>query len=730
MRRRRRATSKLIGALAFVVALMAVFAATAAAAGQTRAQVETLGSSASLAGAAGLAVAPSDGNLYVGGSDNASVWHVFKFDPTTGNLDPSFGSGGQLDGTPAGAFVYPHGLATDPASGDLYVADLNNYVVYKFDEDGNLDTSFGDVPSTDGSLHGTGTIATYFNPAGVAVDPANGDLYVADANNSVIAIFSSAGVYKSQFDTAARNLFSPNGVAVDSTGNVYVAGSGQVQKFDSTGVPVPVDGVSGHTNVLDSLGGNAVTVDPANDDVYVDEGSRIAQFDDSGVPIASFRSPSLTSSQGFAVPSGGAKAYASEDSGPVHVFGPLIPSNALTINALGPGAGTGTITCDAGAGPEACQAEYATGTTITIEASTSDPLAAFEGWGGACTGTGSCVISNIAADTTVSATFSHVQHTVSVAVTGSGTGTVSVDHGPISSCTSGTCSDLYNEGDTIVLTATRNGHSAFMGWSGDCTGLSPKCELTVSADASVAAEFTALSQEAVTYTSETPLNLHGVPHSSDYPTAVTVDQSTGEIYVGKYCCQPQAIVKLDPDGTLLGEWATPPSLPNGIGVDSNAHLVYQAVWKGSTTIEVVDDSGNPLSASGFPFHFETPLTAGLHIYPPAIGPDGSIYLADRAGVVTKFNNSDGTVEQQLTCGDCPGQGAFTTPVGVALDANGAIFVADQGDKAASPSPIPARVYKFHPDGTFDSIAAEFPSTATGTLKITSVPSWVIFRHIS
>ena len=91
--------------------------------------------------------------------------------------------------------------------------------------------------STEGYKNGTGTEAQFDEPFGVAVD-SSGNLYVADSNNHLIRKITPRGVvstfagsgssgiigggYKDATGTEAQFNY-PRGVAVDSSGNLYVA---------------------------------------------------------------------------------------------------------------------------------------------------------------------------------------------------------------------------------------------------------------------------------------------------------------------------------------------------------------------------------------------------------------------------------------------------------------------------------------------------------------------------
>ena len=117
-------------------------------------------------------------------------------------------------------------------SSDLYVADQYNHLIRKITSSGIVSTLAG-TAGTSGAANGTGTNATFNNPASVAVDSA-GNVYVADYSNHLIRKITSSGTVSTLAGTAGTSgsangtgtsatFNQPSGVAVDSAGNVYVA---------------------------------------------------------------------------------------------------------------------------------------------------------------------------------------------------------------------------------------------------------------------------------------------------------------------------------------------------------------------------------------------------------------------------------------------------------------------------------------------------------------------------
>ncbi|MBK9030190.1 MAG: InlB B-repeat-containing protein [Myxococcales bacterium] len=162
----------------------------------------------------------------------------------------------------------------------------------------------------------------------------------------------------------------------------------------------------------------------------------------------------------------------------------------LTLAPLGTGAAYASIT-SAPAGINCgtdCAELYDHGTTVTLTAS-GGAGATFDGWPATsgCSGTGTCVVT-IAAATTISPRFTLRQYTVTAAVAGAGTGTVTSSPSGIS-CP-GTCARPTDYASTITLTATPSaGGHTFNGWSGaGCTGTGP-CVITVTGAVTATATF-------------------------------------------------------------------------------------------------------------------------------------------------------------------------------------------------------------------------------------------------
>ena len=135
-----------------------------------------------------------------------------------------------LDSLPS--FNNPTGVAVDSA-GNIYVADYGNNLIRKISPKGVVSTFAGSGYT--GSVNATGVLASFNKPADVAVD-ASGNLYVADSGNNLIRKISSSAVTTTLAggDTLVMangtgvnaSFDDPLGIAADASGNVYVADAG------------------------------------------------------------------------------------------------------------------------------------------------------------------------------------------------------------------------------------------------------------------------------------------------------------------------------------------------------------------------------------------------------------------------------------------------------------------------------------------------------------------------
>jgi uncharacterized protein YhjY with autotransporter beta-barrel domain len=167
------------------------------------------------------------------------------------------------------------------------------------------------------------------------------------------------------------------------------------------------------------------------------------------------------------------------------------PEQDATLTVATNGSGSGSVQSrDQGiVCPEDCSETYPLNTVVTLSA-TADANSLFSGWqGGGCSGTGSCTVT-LSQSLTVTATFdvpATPQADLNVTIDGSGSGTVQSDDESIN-CPDG-CSQSYDVGTVVTLTATALGDSIFAGWEGGgCSGTG-SCAVTMAGNRNVSALF-------------------------------------------------------------------------------------------------------------------------------------------------------------------------------------------------------------------------------------------------
>jgi preprotein translocase subunit YajC len=146
------------------------------------------------------------------------------------------------------------------------------------------------------------------------------------------------------------------------------------------------------------------------------------------------------------------------------------------------------------------------------------------------------------ANKTVAATFNQQQYTLMVTKAGTGSGTVTSSPAGIN-CGSD-CSEAYNEGANVILTATASASSTFTGWSGACSGTG-QCSVTMDADKTVIATF---NQQQYTLTVTKAGTGSGTVTSS--PTGINCGSDCSETYTKVQ--KVKLTAKADTDSTFNG----------------------------------------------------------------------------------------------------------------------------------------------------------------------------------
>ncbi|MBY0371623.1 hypothetical protein K2X33_13125 [bacterium] len=191
----------------------------------------------------------SSGNLYVG--ESSYIRKVTAAKDVT-HLYYSLGA--------------PKGIARD-SSGNIFYTDNSQHTVMKVTASGEVSLVAGDT-GTSGSSLGTGAAANFNSPSGLAID-SSGNLFVADMGNNQIRKVTPAGVVTIAAGTtggyldgvvASAKLNQPSDLVFDASGNMYVSDQGNslIRKITPGGVVSTFVGSFGAQGWIDGTGTDAV----------------------------------------------------------------------------------------------------------------------------------------------------------------------------------------------------------------------------------------------------------------------------------------------------------------------------------------------------------------------------------------------------------------------------------------------------------------------------------------
>ena len=153
--------------------------------------IDGIGAAARFAGAFGIAIDQS-GNAFVADTSNHTIRRVVLATGAVSTIAGAPGVSGSADGSGAVArFNGPWGLAIDSSGGfsTLYIADSGNNVIRRLDVSQNRVTTMAGTAGPPGSTDATGAAARFNGPRAVAYDSTTTSVYVADSvNNTIRAI--------------------------------------------------------------------------------------------------------------------------------------------------------------------------------------------------------------------------------------------------------------------------------------------------------------------------------------------------------------------------------------------------------------------------------------------------------------------------------------------------------------------------------------------------------------
>ncbi len=208
------------------------------------------------------------GNLYIAETTDNRICKVDK----SGTITTVAGNGAEGysgDGGPAtsASLNYPLGVAVD-TSGNLYITDTGNNCVRKVDSYGIITTVAGYWAKGYSGDHGPAIRAMLNYPTSVAVDT-SGNLYIADMNNYRVRKVDTSGTITTVAGNGIPNysgdggqavnaeLCYPYGVAVDTFGNLYIIDTDAIRKVTA---PIPSSSATGQTAIIFTVGQKSYTV--------------------------------------------------------------------------------------------------------------------------------------------------------------------------------------------------------------------------------------------------------------------------------------------------------------------------------------------------------------------------------------------------------------------------------------------------------------------------------------
>jgi sugar lactone lactonase YvrE len=213
----------------------------------------TISTLATVPEAGGVAV-DSAGNVFV-----SSSGRVYELD-ASGAMQLIAGCACYGDGVPVTwvTAVSPIGVARD-TSGNVYFSDQGNHTVRRVAPDGTFTLAAGTGDPGFSGDGGPARQARLSSPSGLALDSA-GNLYIADRGNSrireviadgtiqTVAGSAVAGFYGDGGPATAAQIALPDGVAVDSQGNIYIADTAnhRIRKVTTEGIIQTIAGSSNY----------------------------------------------------------------------------------------------------------------------------------------------------------------------------------------------------------------------------------------------------------------------------------------------------------------------------------------------------------------------------------------------------------------------------------------------------------------------------------------------------
>lgn len=221
--------------------------------------------------------ADGTGNLFVADYTNSTIRKISVSTGVVTTLAGTAGIAGSSDGVGvAASFSYPNGVAVDSA-GNVFVTDTGNNTIRRISVNTGEVSTLAGLAGSAGSSDGTGPTARFYAPIGVAVD-STGNLYVADSGNNTIrkvvvtsgvvtTLAGTAGALGNSDGTGAAARFNrPWGLTMDASGNLIISDRSnhtiRSLVLTTAAVTTPV-GKAGMPGSSDGIGGTSLFNGPA-----------------------------------------------------------------------------------------------------------------------------------------------------------------------------------------------------------------------------------------------------------------------------------------------------------------------------------------------------------------------------------------------------------------------------------------------------------------------------------
>ena len=371
-------------------------------------------------------------------------------------LGPTIDARGNWWGTAAG----PSGAG--PGSGDAVSSGVNFSGFLSVPPVADCGVSIADL-SVSRTGTGSGTIAS--TPSGINCGVDCSETFL---QNTVVTLTATPGV--SSTFAGWSGACSGSGACI-----VTMTATTQVTATFNLKVYLLTAGLAGN-------GGGSVTSVPAG----IACGNLCGLTFDYGTVVSLTATPALSSTfAGWSGACGGAGACVVTITRTTAVTATFaLKAYTLTVGSAGNGAGTVTslpagISCGI-----TCGASFNYGTVISLSAQ-PNASSNFTGWQGACAGSGGCVVT-LTAPSQVTATFALKSYTVTVVLSGTGSGAVTSV--PAGVACGSACAASFAHGTALTLTAVPTVGSDFAGWNGGCSGTG-LCGLVVTQAMTLTATF-------------------------------------------------------------------------------------------------------------------------------------------------------------------------------------------------------------------------------------------------